>query len=124
MRWMIFIFALHLMIRPIYPIIDYALNYEYISTELCENTNKPELECNGKCHLVKELAKEAQDETPASDSKKVNVNEMSLLFYADITPFVFEKSVLILENSSVNSYTNMYQKEAIFSIFHPPTLLS
>jgi hypothetical protein len=121
---MIFIFALHLMIRPIYPIIDYALNYAYISTELCENTNKPELECNGKCHLVKELAKEAQDEAPASDSKKVNVNEMSLLFYADITPFVFEKHFVEEEKQTVTSYSNLYQKEDTFVIFHPPAQLS
>ena len=121
---MIIIFALHLMIRPIYPIIDYVFNYEYVSTELCENTSKPELECNGKCHLVKELAKEAQEDIPASDSKKINTSEISLLFYAEITPFVFEKPFSDNQNQTLITYTNLYQKEAIFTIFHPPALLS
>lgn len=37
--------------------IDYAIRYDYISKELCENKSKPELLCNGKCYLTKEIAK-------------------------------------------------------------------
>jgi hypothetical protein len=37
--------------------MDYAINYDYISKVLCINKDKPELKCNGKCHLMKELAK-------------------------------------------------------------------
>ena len=57
------------MIRPIMPIISYAVNYEYISTELCENKDKPEMACNGKCHLKKELAKE--DNKPNNQVVKI-----------------------------------------------------
>lgn len=43
------------MVRPITPIIEYYANYDYIATELCENRDKPFLECNGKCYLEKQL---------------------------------------------------------------------
>ena len=35
--------------------MEYYANYEYIATILCENKDKPYLECNGKCYLQKQL---------------------------------------------------------------------
>lgn len=43
-------------LRSLIPWVDYAINYEYIAGELCVNKDHPELQCNGKCHLTKELA--------------------------------------------------------------------
>ncbi|MDD2982311.1 MAG: hypothetical protein PHQ74_02895 [Crocinitomicaceae bacterium] len=112
------------MFRPIMPIISYAVNYEYISTELCENKDTPEMECNGKCHLKKELAKEIQENNPVSESKKVNFAESTLLFCSEIVPFTFEKVHFNEEVENMTSYSNLYQKENFHSIFHPPTILS
>src|SRR5690606_413609 len=33
----------------------YQLNKDYIVAELCENKDKPELNCEGKCYLTKQL---------------------------------------------------------------------
>ena len=41
--------------RPFAPLMDYLINYDYISEELCENKEKPQLECNGKCYLAKQF---------------------------------------------------------------------
>jgi len=53
----IFFYLLYLlaMIRPLVPIIEYHANYDYIATVLCENRDRPYLECNGKCYLEKQL---------------------------------------------------------------------
>ena len=48
--------------KPILPYLDYAINFNYISTELCENKDKPELDCKGKCHLKKEIRKVVKTE--------------------------------------------------------------
>lgn len=40
----------------------YQLNYDYYAEELCENKDKPELHCDGKCYFSKQLA--LQEETP------------------------------------------------------------
>ena len=45
------------MLRPIAPFVEYAINYDYISKVLCINKDKPEMNCNGKCQLMKELEK-------------------------------------------------------------------
>jgi len=45
------------MVRPLVPIIEYHSNYDYIANVLCENRDRPYLECNGKCYLEKQLNK-------------------------------------------------------------------
>lgn len=55
----IFFYLLYLlaMVKPLVPIMEYYANYDYIATVLCENRDKPYLECNGKCYLEKQLKK-------------------------------------------------------------------
>ena len=38
------------------------LNREYVAQVLCINRDKPQMQCNGKCHLAKQL--KAAEETP------------------------------------------------------------
>lgn len=35
----------------------FHINKEFIAQQLCENRNKPEMHCNGKCYLTKQLHK-------------------------------------------------------------------
>jgi len=45
--------------------VNYWVQYDYYKTVLCENQDMPELECNGTCHLAKELkAAEKPTEVP------------------------------------------------------------
>lgn len=46
------------MLRPIQPYVEYVLNQNYIAEFLCINKDKPELICNGKCHLMKQIEKQ------------------------------------------------------------------
>lgn len=48
--------------RPLITLLDYVINYDYIATELCENVAQPEILCNGKCYLAKEISKTVDDE--------------------------------------------------------------
>src|ERR1700752_4208093 len=41
---------------------SFELNRDYISKNLCENRNMPQLHCNGKCHIAKEMSKENNKE--------------------------------------------------------------
>ena len=59
MKQLIFSLTVAILLKPIWPIAEYILNYDYIVEKLCENKNKPILKCNGKCFLTKQLAKEA-----------------------------------------------------------------
>jgi len=55
-------------LKPVLPLVEYAVNYDYISDVLCINKNKPKLHCNGKCYLGKELAKNSSENSKSKNS--------------------------------------------------------
>ncbi len=50
------------MIKPMYPLLEYVVQYQYYSEVLCENKSDLELNCKGKCVLAKKLKAYAEDE--------------------------------------------------------------
>jgi hypothetical protein len=71
--------------RPYLPYVDYAINKSYIAKVLCENIEKPKLECNGKCHLKKELKKaKAIDYSEKETTIRSNEKEHVYLCYSGI----------------------------------------
>lgn len=102
--------------------MDYVINYEYIATQLCENKEKPELKCNGKCHLAKELAKASEEEKPISQNKKNQTSEIEFLYFNQVTDFNF-KTIFKFSRKEINTfYFNFYKRKHSSSTFHPPTL--
>jgi len=95
------------------------MNYEYIATKLCENKDKPALKCNGKCHLMKELAKESDTGKPISEGSKKSVLEKENLYFVDL-----KQNILIeffdVTTKVTDSYRCIYFQEHKTAIFHPP----
>lgn len=63
--------------------IDFYVNQDYIAAELCENKAKPEMKCNGQCHLMKQL-QEVENVDPESPVIPVTNYEVSLLFFSEV----------------------------------------
>lgn len=61
MKYSLLIIAFVICLKPAFPLLEYAVDYDYISKVLCINKEKPELQCNGKCHLMTQLAEEVPD---------------------------------------------------------------
>lgn len=117
------IVVLSIFLKPILPVIDYIVNYEYISKVLCENKDKPELNCCGKCHLKKELAKASEGEKPIHSDKKDNSKqEVEVLFFQDIKSLVLEQTYVQNKTSINYNYSNLYFRLNGCSVFHPPTI--
>lgn len=53
------------------PLIEYALDYQRIVAEKCENLALPELECNGKCYVSKQIIKQTLPETSEAGANMV-----------------------------------------------------
>ena len=53
-------------VKLVFPYLNYAINFEYIASELCVNKEKIELNCKGSCHLTKELKKASEDESKST----------------------------------------------------------
>ena len=65
------IIAIIFIFRPVMPVVEYVVNYDYVATVLCENVDKPELQCNGKCHVAKELKQVLEHKSPIKTEKVV-----------------------------------------------------
>ena len=125
MKKIIIIVILAIFLKPILPVVDYVINYDYISKVLCENKAKPEIQCNGKCQLMKEMAKASEAEKPINSDKKTNfTQEIELLFCNEVTETNFIQIYFHNKTSVANKYANLYFHTASSSVFHPPKIIS
>jgi hypothetical protein len=56
-------------------ILDFYLNQDYIARNLCENRDKPQMHCNGKCHLAKKLHEEDRKDQETPERKMENKSD-------------------------------------------------
>ena len=124
MKKAVLILALLILLKPLFPVIDYVVNYDYISKVLCVNKEKPKLQCNGKCHLMKELAKNSESENPISTNKKIASQETVVVFCQEIKTFVITPIYLQKTKKANSNYSNLYTYKISASVFHPPTVIS
>ena len=122
MKKIVVIIALTMFLKPVFPVIEYIVNYDYIAKVLCENKEKPMMHCNGKCHLMKELAKEAENEKPFAPNKKNVTQEAETLFCMFVPSFEIPNEYGILLSKINTHYTNRYAYLNIDNVFHPPTV--
>lgn len=110
-------------LRPLLPLFEYAVNYKQISTEFCIYKNNFELSCNGKCYLMKELAKSSY-QLPKQNQKPGNIftNLPDNFVVAELFSFNYSS----LKNTSNKKKTSHTNSRYVFSlnskIFHPPLI--
>lgn len=102
------------------PLIDYTVNYNYITKNLCENRTKKEMDCKGKCYLAKELSKSSQN-SAKQDQLKLSV--FSELFTVGNVFTVRDDFKFNLEYKKQNSFLSQFYNFSLDSrIFHPPLI--
>ena len=110
----IFITIFFLLAKPVMPVLEYAVKYDYIVAELCENKAKPEMHCNGKCHLMKELAKAS--ESDKQDGKPSLQHAHEVLFITPLPVFDFNSTVAartLAPDSYENNYFHLYSSASL-----------
>jgi hypothetical protein len=103
------------------PLIDYAVNYNFIVKNLCENRTKPQLMCNGKCYLAKEFAKTTGN-TSKQENSKITIPAFTDSFIVGtIITFSNYCDNIIKNSKQQNSYLALIYHFSLDSgIFHPP----
>jgi len=100
-------------------IIWFETNRDYVAAELCENRNKPQTGCNGKCYLKKQLENiDQEDGTNKEQPTQKQKNELPE-YLAIITPPLTQK-VFPGKITYPLPYNNHYRFTTHNSIFHPP----
>lgn len=107
--------------KPLWPVVDYVVNYNYIVNVLCENKDKPEMECNGKCHLGKELAKESANNDKNPFSGKTSQNEIPQIIISEgVSEFLFASHTEINTSIEVEYHPVFHSSPFITKILQPP----
>ncbi len=97
----------------------YVYNKSYIEKHLCIQRNNPHSTCHGKCHLVKKLEEDAQQ----NEKKLPQIKKSIEVLYTCVCNWKINFSLPTTTYSEKNHFTsviNHYYKENHFSIFHPP----
>ncbi len=103
------------MLRPVAPFVEYAINYDYISKVLCINKDKPELQCNGKCQLMKKIEQQQEDDFK---SLRIHMEEYPIGF-VELIELSAKKSIKIYKIDEF-SYHQTYSYLFETATFHPP----
>lgn len=101
-------------------VLDYQVHKERITQLFCVNKARPQLHCNGKCHLAKQLRKAAETESKApAGTVKIKYEALapsrSLIGAPIWTP--------LAPRAYAPLTTVPYAFTPAHSIFHPPSLL-
>ena len=125
----VFCFVITIIIRPLFFVgqtLYFQLNIDYIIETYCINKEKPELQCNGKCHLAQQL--ELIDANLPDNKDKPGILSMSELFLPlylqPISEFKNEVAYCSLSGNLIISKERLYCFDGIDSVFHPPRLIS
>ncbi|CAM2962912.1 hypothetical protein CHFL109739_10100 [Chryseobacterium flavum] len=104
-------------IRPVLPLVNYAVNYDYIVKNLCENRAIPQSTCKGKCYVTKELAK---TEKQSNSSQTIKITGLDIFLSNEIFSFSDKKEPSGLLDLSGSEYFDFHTTDYFSKIFHPP----
>jgi hypothetical protein len=100
-------------------VAEYYARKDYIAKTLCENRNKPQLHCEGKCCLKKKLAKEGKEQAPNSGNQK-SEQTVNLIGPEAKIEIVFSQH--IPPAKKYFSYNELKTYSYHHSVFHPPAV--
>ena len=105
--------------RPLIPLAEYAVNYDYIVNTLCINKSRPEIHCNGKCYLSKELAKTNDSESsPLQKVKNSGQKILDIYILPEIAEIAATEKIPFFNFNFV--YETAYSFLFLNPIFKPP----
>jgi hypothetical protein len=100
--------------------VAFSVNRNYIIKELCENRSRPQMHCDGKCYLRKNIQKQEDKSAPASTHKN----------HSEVLNWLFTGNVLVQFDSNkpatspVDHFADFLSIGFILSVDHPPPAIS
>ncbi len=97
----------------------YNINIEYIIQELCENKDKPQLNCKGKCYLKKKLNEADKAENQTSRTLKQLELPVFICNHHNFKTIQNQEPVKLTKFQE-----DLYAYLSIDYIFHPPPFIA
>ena len=112
-----------MLVKPLWPVAEYIMNYDYIVNVICENKDKPQLNCDGKCYLAKQLAKasEHNDKNPFGEEQS-RTEIQHIVFFQSLVQVDIESQRLKARQDNFKILQVFISKPFTSEILHPPEL--
>nr|WP_295926123.1 hypothetical protein [uncultured Dyadobacter sp.] len=117
-----YILLLAIMLPTLSPwgtIAYFKLNREYIAKVLCENRNRPQMRCNGKCYLAKKL-KQQQEKQDKETSEKVRNTPVIQLFTPSTNTYSFESAAVSFLEPVRFAHQLLFYSAPLGKLLRPP----
>lgn len=108
-------------VSPWGTIAYFHLNRDYIAKVLCENRQRPELKCNGKCYLARKL-KEQEDNKDKETTSRIRNLPVLQLFSQTIILFKFSPDLLHLAEKPDFFYQLIVYFSPASRLLRPPRI--
>jgi len=99
-------------------VMEYGLNRDFISKNLCINKAKPQLHCHGKCQMMKKMAEEEKQ----NGTKETTKLKFQDLVFIDKLNYWELPSLTFTQLSYNEQQPLLISPAPPTSIFHPPAL--
>ncbi|MHA8051286.1 hypothetical protein V7S79_09210 [Aquirufa sp. ROCK-SH2] len=96
----------------------YRVNQNYIAKNLCINKDKPKMNCNGHCFLMKQLKAQQEKEEKSNQQKLEKAPEITLIFKENIS-ITFYRGIQVSINHQFH-YLDSLSFEYTLSQNKPP----
>lgn len=96
----------------------YYANQSFIAAVLCENKEKTQLQCKGKCFLKKQL-KKAEEQ---NSKDQATVKSAELIVYLATTPILLKQPLLSVVHAYPPLLANVYSFQFLSSPLRPPCI--
>jgi hypothetical protein len=99
-------------------ILAFKINQSYIASAFCENKDKPEMHCNGRCVLAKKLKQAEQNE---EKQRAENLEKANVLFFCKLNRLEVNESSASPKTSDFNIFYLKFKPSSFTNdIFKPP----
>ena len=102
--------------------MSFKMNERFISSVLCENKNRPEMHCNGRCILIKKLKQAEENEQKQRNQNQENTN---VLFFCKLNKINVTGFLPVIKKDSFNRFYLHFKPSSFHNdIFKPPQVVS
>lgn len=93
----------------------FVFNQEYIIDKFCINKNKPELKCNGKCHLKDVIS---QSSTQTDEQQSSIISEIMIPFFYSDSFVDLSRKIFVINKYII--FEDVKESTYASNTFHPP----
>ncbi|MBL7765656.1 MAG: hypothetical protein JNJ58_06165 [Chitinophagaceae bacterium] len=103
--------------------ISWNANRDFVSSRLCENIDKPQMQCKGKCQLTKQYQKIHHDQDLDGKGKgKISLHNIDVFIAGSELNTLTQDQTTDHDGSKLSIYSIQYRYNFLHQLIKPPNV--